>query len=37
VRRGTARDIEQAIRTNWTNAAARLAEAITRARAVVGT
>ncbi len=36
VRRGTARDIEHAIRTNWTNAAARLTHAITRARAVVG-
>ena len=36
VRGGTARDIEQSVRANWTNAAARLAEAITRARAVVG-
>lgn len=33
---GTARDIEQAVRTNWNNAAGRLANAILAARAVVG-
>lgn len=36
VRSGTADDVEQAVRTNWTNAAERLADAITRARAVIG-
>ena len=36
VRSGTAEEIESAIRANWTNAAERLAEAITRARAVIG-
>jgi DNA-binding GntR family transcriptional regulator len=33
---GTARDIEQSVRGNWSNAAARLAAAIHGARAVVG-
>jgi DNA-binding GntR family transcriptional regulator len=36
VRSGSADDVEVAIRTNWTNAAERLAEAITRARAAIG-
>ncbi len=36
VRSGTADDVETAIRTNWTNAAERLAEAIRRARAAIG-
>lgn len=36
IRAGSADDIELAIRTNWSNAAERLAEALTRARAVIG-
>lgn len=37
IRAGSAEEIERAIRTNWANAAERLAEAIARARAVIGT
>ncbi len=36
IRDGTAREIEQAVRANWSNAAERLARAIQGARAVVG-
>ncbi len=36
VRSGSADDVERAIRANWTNAAERLAQAIMRARAAIG-